>query len=425
MELYRNPTKICSRIAIAILVLMVVWVAGALILTLLTFFLAPSFAQNPWFLWIVNDVPLYCIALPVYLAILGTIPDGRETRPPPVGINLWKFLVLAVFCIGATYLVSMLTDAFQDLVTFWKPAVMEDMVDSLLDQSGPLQNFLFVACVPALGEEFIFRYTLRKKLREAGDKIYIFFSALCFAMFHANFSQIFFAFVVGIIFAWLYLQTDNIWLPIGLHFCINFLSILVPGITATSVGETAFYAVMAVPIILAVVLFLVFLRQVRAGLRPPSEPGWPYKPPKNDLKASWVCQTTALKDPPAADPARTSVLHPPWQGTPQPAVFYPGHHPGGYPVPAAYPPPPCAYPPRQPYPWPQAQPSRPFQNTWPPQNMQPQAYPVYTNGYMGPKYIPEYHGKPKGAVALCLGNVWMILFLVVTGLISLFTLMIL
>lgn len=422
MEYYRNPAKICSRIGVAVLVLMATWLAGASILSLILTVAAPELVTGTsWMMWVINDVPLYCVALPVFLAILSTIPDGpREARPAPLRLNLWKYLLILAFCIGATYMVSMLTDVVKDAVTFWQPLIPADMLDSLIGGSNPLENLIFLACVPALGEEFIFRYTLRKKLRGAGDKIYIFFSALCFGMFHANFSQIFFAFVVGAIFAWLYLQTNNIWLPISLHFFINLLGSFLPQITATPAGETAFYAVIVALAVYAIVLFLVFLRRVREGLQPPCEPGWPYKAPKNDSRTPWVRPAPDAKALPAGQPVPQIAARPaprpphsgsPWQGAAQPMVPpAAGHRPGGYPVPVIPQTPPNTWPPP---------------NVWPPQNTHPYAQPQYTNSYMGPQYIPEYHSKPRGAISLCLGNPGMIIFLAITGIMSLFTMVLL
>ena len=50
----------------------------------------------------------------------------------------------------------------------------------------------------------------------------VFFSAVCFGLFHCNFSQMFYAFSVGLIFGYIYLKTQKIHITMIIHMVINF-----------------------------------------------------------------------------------------------------------------------------------------------------------------------------------------------------------
>lgn len=83
------------------------------------------------------------------------------------------------------------------------------------------------AVLPALLEETVMRGYLLRELRPFGDGAAVFMSALFFGMMHGNIRQIPFAFVVGLVLGWLYVVTDNIWLPAAVHFCNNGVSALI------------------------------------------------------------------------------------------------------------------------------------------------------------------------------------------------------
>ena len=61
------------------------------------------------------------------------------------------------------------------------------------------------------------------KLRGYGDKIAIITTAVLFGLFHANFSQFFYAVALGMIFAYVTLKTGTIKYSIILHIVVNIM----------------------------------------------------------------------------------------------------------------------------------------------------------------------------------------------------------
>ena len=100
------------------------------------------------------------------------------------------------------------------------PQFMENTPTSLV------LGLVVMAVLPALLEEMVFRGYVLRTLRPYGDLYAVMVSALLFGLMHGNIQQVPFAFVVGILLGWLYAATDNIWLPITVHFCNNATSVL-------------------------------------------------------------------------------------------------------------------------------------------------------------------------------------------------------
>ncbi len=84
-----------------------------------------------------------------------------------------------------------------------------------------LLNVVVFAVLPALLEELVFRGYVLRTLRAYGDWFAVAVSSVLFGLMHGNIEQIPFALVVGFALGWLYIMTDNIWLPIAVHFANN------------------------------------------------------------------------------------------------------------------------------------------------------------------------------------------------------------
>ena len=81
---------------------------------------------------------------------------------------------------------------------------------------------LIVAMIGApIFEELIFRKFLIDRLLPFGEKAAVIFTALLFGMAHMNAGQFFLAFLLGLLFALVYIRTGKIIYTMALHFMIN------------------------------------------------------------------------------------------------------------------------------------------------------------------------------------------------------------
>ena len=126
-------------------------------------------------------------------------------------------------------------------------------------------NLFVFAVLPALLEELVFRGYVLRALRRYGDWFAVAVSALLFGLMHGNIAQIPFALIVGVALGWLYVMTDNIWIPVAVHFINNGFSLLLQyctiGMDDTKLGMSNVFAVFALIAIGALSLAVLFARR--------------------------------------------------------------------------------------------------------------------------------------------------------------------
>lgn len=87
-----------------------------------------------------------------------------------------------------------------------------------------LLYFLFFSVIAPLVEEMIFRGAVLQSLRRFGDGFAVFCSALLFGLYHGNFVQMVFAFIAGLVMAYVDLRTNSLLPSLFIHFANNFIA---------------------------------------------------------------------------------------------------------------------------------------------------------------------------------------------------------
>ena len=101
--------------------------------------------------------------------------------------------------------------------------------------ASPFDIFMSSICtalIPALVEEFAYRGLVLSVLKKHDEAFAIFASAFLFGLLHGNFVQIPFAFIVGLVLAFVRVKSDSMLPGIIIHFCNNFFAVIV-----TAAGE--------------------------------------------------------------------------------------------------------------------------------------------------------------------------------------------
>ncbi len=83
-----------------------------------------------------------------------------------------------------------------------------------------------VAVVPAFSEELLFRGAVLSSLRKYGDGVAVFVSSLFFGIFHGNFIQFPFAFIVGLVLSFAVVYTNSLLPAMLIHFMNNGYSVV-------------------------------------------------------------------------------------------------------------------------------------------------------------------------------------------------------
>lgn len=132
--------------------------------------------------------------------------------------GLWLELLMFVGTILVCILFGL--TKFQGVAFSYKPA--NDVIQSVVIS-------FFFAAFPGFCEEILFRgVILNNLMKRKGKTFALIISSLAFSMFHIgvyhDFTTLFWTFAMGLMFGYLYIITESLYLPIGLHFARDFYS---------------------------------------------------------------------------------------------------------------------------------------------------------------------------------------------------------
>lgn len=109
------------------------------------------------------------------------------------------------------------------------------MSEDVSNSSEIVLYIILTAIVPAFAEEFAFRGILMGTLRKFGDSFAIITSAIIFGAMHGNIAQIPFAFILGLVLAYVDCKTNSILPSIIIHFLNNFYAVMLDILQSTQV----------------------------------------------------------------------------------------------------------------------------------------------------------------------------------------------
>lgn len=176
-----------------------------------------------WEIWPLSFLPFYCVAVPVGVLILRSAPAQRGPQSAPGSGRVWALLPV---CILLLYAGDFLGRGLVSLL-----GTSAAGAQTGLGLSGPMlpARLLIQVIVAPLTEELVFRRLLIDRMRVYGEKMAVVASALMFALYHCNLSQLFYAAALGLVFGYLYLRTSRLRYGAALHMCLNLIgSIVVP-----------------------------------------------------------------------------------------------------------------------------------------------------------------------------------------------------
>lgn len=202
-------------------------------------------------------------------AVLASVFCGRTRNPftPRQPVSGGVVFLGLVGAIGLCMVANIVTTYLKMYMSEWGIPIPE--FPSLMENTWISYglNLFTIAVMPALLEEMVFRGYILQTLRRYGDGFAVLISAFWFGLMHGNVLQVPFAFLVGLVMSWLYVATDNIWIPILIHFCNNAISVTMEFITMNMADSAVgvFYSLciygLAFVGLVAVVSLLVFCRR--------------------------------------------------------------------------------------------------------------------------------------------------------------------
>jgi membrane protease YdiL (CAAX protease family) len=126
-----------------------------------------------------------------------------------------------------------LPEALQSLESYLREMEnrAEELTKAFLITDSPgalLYTLLIIAVLPALGEELLFRGALQSELQRwfRSGHLAVWLSAAIFSFIHFQFYGFIPRLVLGAVLGYLYLYSNNLWLPIVGHFANNAFGVL-------------------------------------------------------------------------------------------------------------------------------------------------------------------------------------------------------
>ena len=214
----KSHKKIFSRLGLALFVYVAVGQGLAFAASYLLYYINPAllYDNNLWI--IVSSVIQYVIMFPIFYLIIRRLPKRAPEKARMGGKRFFQLIFIGVFFM---YVGNYVSQIIMQVVSTVLGNTPENSVNTLLDSTNIIFTILFAGIIGPIFEELIFRKLFIDRLAPYGEKIAILFPALAFGLFHGNFYQCFYAFLLGIILSYIYLKTGKIIYSIILHVFVN------------------------------------------------------------------------------------------------------------------------------------------------------------------------------------------------------------
>lgn len=215
----RIGSALCALLVIAT-VLQVLWVTVSTMIWGEDNWLTAS----SWGKWIGSFAPLYLVAIPVSLSIMRKLP---AQTPQDNKLGAKNFLVFLPICFCLMYGGNLIGTLLSFILS---GGTAQNTVAEYAMDTDPLKILVMVILAPLL-EEYVCRKQIIDRTRQYGEKTAVLLSALTFGLLHQNLFQFFYAFGLGLVFAYIYTRTGRLRYPVLLHSIINFMgSVVAPWI---------------------------------------------------------------------------------------------------------------------------------------------------------------------------------------------------
>ncbi len=205
-------------------------------------------------------LPIYGIGFPVFLLLRGKPPTIRQGHT----LRLRDFLMLIPVCLFAAYGGNLLGQLVLGLLRVLLPFRSSLPGTAPSGEYPALQALLLVVAAPLM-EEYVFRRSIMDRLLPFGERSALLCSALAFGLFHSSVNQAIYAFLLGLVFGYVYFRTGRLRYSVALHILVNGLSTLVLPMLLLRVGSSVstenmrqllFSSVIHEPGVLPLILYL-------------------------------------------------------------------------------------------------------------------------------------------------------------------------
>lgn len=181
------------------------------------------------------------------------------------GLDIKNVCLIAVLGMSAAVSVNAIVSLSG--LAYFSPKYQQ--VSQIIYSGGIFMEIVSAVIAAPLLEELLFRGMIYKRLRDlCSAKTAILVSAAFFGIFHGNLVQFVYAFVIGIMLAFVYEKMKTIWAPVIFHIGANLISVLITELMPEGfINGFVMLAAMAICLVITVFL-LKYIYNYNAGTRP-------------------------------------------------------------------------------------------------------------------------------------------------------------
>jgi membrane protease YdiL (CAAX protease family) len=233
-----------SRIGLSYFVF---WIASLLLgngVAIVLYLVAPDAMDNYLISMLVALLPMYLIGAPLcWLCLRGV----RTEKPEKNHWSFWQILGGFIVAYSMMHIGSWIGTYVGEIIESYIPDAQAstNSVQELVLTGEMWVNVMAMVIFGPIAEELLFRKFLCDRLKPFGDGVAIVVSGIMFGLFHGNITQGIYACMLGMIFAYVYLKTGNIFITIGYHVVANFMGSVLPLLLLNSAALGGLDEVMA------------------------------------------------------------------------------------------------------------------------------------------------------------------------------------
>lgn len=229
----------------------------------LVILLKPEWVENYDIMFAVGMVPLYVIGYPIVFLIMKQKDIRRIEKH---SMKPWQILLAFMMAYSLLIAGNLLGIGVTAGIGLIKGEPVANELLNVITGSNIWISAIYMVLLAPVFEEILFRKLICDSMVKYGQGTAVIVSGFMFGLFHLNFNQFFYAFLLGCFFAYIYVKTGNIKYSIILHMMINFIGSVVGGLFLTKVdmespigmGIYAVYALFIYAVLIAgIVLWAV------------------------------------------------------------------------------------------------------------------------------------------------------------------------
>ena len=202
-------------------------VITSLLISIIIYLLAMYFSllfisSSKYFLVAIMPLTIGLVVLLAGFLIKLDFKNGFKLNKFKLNKFFYSFMLYVATYILANVVISIVNRLFPNIATQYS------VYESFFNFENIWLSILVMALLPAVFEEVLFRGVIFNSFNQTyGKTIGVLISALIFGIYHMNWIQGVFAFILGLMLAYVYIKSGSLYVPIILHFINNLIAVLV------------------------------------------------------------------------------------------------------------------------------------------------------------------------------------------------------